>query len=201
MQASNRSDYQDARPLDLRNSATGKNSQGSVKKHHRPPSSITKGLKNLVLDPAIAQPQSSSARKPEPQASYSSLASSWTSPQKGKGVASVRRTDSIDSDWDIVSDLPLRWATHFTPLASAGSRLHNNPVLFYDIWRNEGQRGRGGVLLAVATKSSILLYEAPKGERAFRLAKVRIFRPRIAHLTHTAMLTDPAGVLYTARRA
>ncbi|KAI0638449.1 hypothetical protein C8Q77DRAFT_1091112 [Trametes polyzona] len=160
----------DARPLDLRNSATGKNSQGSVKKHHRPPSSITKGLKNLVLDPAIAQPQTPSSRRPEPQASYSSLASSWTSPSKGKAVQ-VNRTDSVDSDWDIVSDLPLRWATHFTPLASAGSRLHNTPVLFYDIWRNEGQRGRGGVLLAVATKSSILLYEAPKGERAFRLAK------------------------------
>ncbi|KAI0660724.1 hypothetical protein C8Q70DRAFT_971994 [Cubamyces menziesii] len=160
----------DAKPLDLRGSATGKNAQGSVKKHHRPPSSITKGLKNLVLDPAIAQPQSPSSRRPEPQASYSSLTSSWTSPGKGKSTA-VARTDSIDSDWDIVSDLPLRWATHFTPLASAGSRLQNNPVLFYDIWRNEAQRVRGGALLAVATKSSILLYEAPKGERAFRLAK------------------------------
>ncbi|KAH9855078.1 hypothetical protein C2E23DRAFT_901961 [Lenzites betulinus] len=161
----------DARPLDLRNSATGKHSQGSAKKHHRPPSSITKGLKNLVLDPAIAQPQSTSSRRPEPQASYSSLASSWSSPGKGKAVAQPRRTTSIDSEWDIVSDLPLRWATHFTPLASAGSRLHNNPVLFYEVWRNEATRGRGGVLLAVATKSSILLYETPKGERAFRLAK------------------------------
>ncbi|KAI0832696.1 hypothetical protein BC628DRAFT_1414964 [Trametes gibbosa] len=161
----------DARPLNLRNAATGKNSQGSVKKHHRPPSSITKGLKNLVLDPAIAQPQTSSSRRPEPHASYSSLASSWTPPGKGKAVAQPGRTSSIDSDWDIVSDLPIRWATHFTPLASAGSRLHNNPVLFYEIWRNEVNRGRGGVLLAVATKSSILLYETPKGERAFRLAK------------------------------
>ncbi|KAI0677279.1 hypothetical protein C8Q78DRAFT_1065862 [Trametes maxima] len=161
----------DAKPLNLRGSATGKNTQTSAKKHHRPPSSITKGLKNLVLDPAIAQPQTPSSRRPEPQASYSSLASAWSSPGKGKAAA-VARTDSTDSDWDIVSDLPLRWATHFTPLASAGSRLQNNPVQFYDIWRNEGQRtGRGGVFLAVATKSSILLYEAPKGERAFRLAK------------------------------
>ncbi|KAL7282608.1 hypothetical protein ACG7TL_004080 [Trametes sanguinea] len=159
----------DARPLDLRGSATGKHSQGSVKKHHRPPSSIAKGLKNLVLDPAIAQPQSPSSKRPEPQTSYSSLASSWTSPSKGKST--VTRTDSVDSDWDIVSDLPLRWATHFTPLASAGSRLQNNSVLFYDVWRNEALRVRGGALLAVATKSSILLYEAPKGERAFRLAK------------------------------
>ncbi|KAI9068443.1 hypothetical protein FKP32DRAFT_1618597 [Trametes sanguinea] len=88
-----------------------------------------------------------------------------------RGKAAVTRTDSVDSDWDIVSDLPLRWATHFTPLASAGSRLQNNSVLFYDVWRNEALRVRGGALLAVATKSSILLYEAPKGERAFRLAK------------------------------
>ncbi|KAI9000755.1 hypothetical protein BD414DRAFT_472660 [Trametes punicea] len=153
----------DARPLDLRSSATGK--QGSVRKHHRPPSSITKGLKNLVLDPGIAQPQSPSSRRPEPQTSYSSLASSWASPSSWtspKGKSADTRTNSVDSEWDPVSDLPLRWATHFTPLASAGSRLQNNPVLFYDIWRNEAQRARGGALLAVATKSSILLYEARK---------------------------------------
>lgn len=75
----------------------------------------------------------------------------------------------------MVNELPLRWATNYTPLASAGSRLQNNTVLLYDIWKNEGQRGPGGVLLAVATKSAILLYEAPKGERAFRFTKVRVF--------------------------
>jgi hypothetical protein len=34
---------------------------------------------------------------------------------------------------------------------------------------------RGGQLLAVATKNNILLYETPKGERAFRFVKVGLF--------------------------
>ncbi|TBU47263.1 hypothetical protein BD309DRAFT_952396 [Dichomitus squalens] len=157
-----------ARPLDLRSS--GKNSQSHGKKHHRPPSSITKGLKNLVLDNGIAQPQSP-PRQPEPRASYSSITDSWTSPGKSKAVAPPSRADSGDSDWDMVNELPLRWATNYTPLASSGSRLQNSSVLLYEVWRNEGQRGPGGVLLAIATKSSILLYEAPKGERAFRFSK------------------------------
>lgn len=72
----------------------------------------------------------------------------------------------------MVNELPLRWATHYTSLATHGSRLQNNSVLLYDVWRNEGTRGPGGVLLAVAIKSAILLYEAPKGERAFRFSKV-----------------------------
>lgn len=70
-------------------------------------------------------------------------------------------------------DLPLLWAAHYTPLASPGSRMHNTSVLFYEFYRHEYQRSRGGVLLAVATKSNIFLYEAPKGERAFHLVKVR----------------------------
>ena len=160
--------------MDLRSS--GKSSQSSGKKHHhhhRPPSAITKGLKNLVLDNGIAQPQTPS-RHPEPQASYSSITDSWASPSKSKGKAAETplRADSGDSEWDVVNELPLRWATNYTPLASSGSRLQNCSVVLYDVWRNEGQRGPGGVLLAIGTKSSILLYEAPKGERAFRFTKV-----------------------------
>ncbi|KAI1796124.1 hypothetical protein LXA43DRAFT_937701 [Ganoderma leucocontextum] len=161
-----------AGPLDLRSS--GKSPQTSGKKHHhRPPSSITKGLKNLVLDNGIAQPYSPSSRHHEPQASYSSITDSWTSPGKSKSKASETplRADSVESEWDMVNELPLRWATNYTPLASSGSRLQNCSVALYDIWRNEGQRGPGGVLLAIGTKSSILLYEAPKGERAFRFTK------------------------------
>lgn len=162
-----------ARPLDLRSSGKGAQSSGKKHHHHRPPSSITKGLKNLVLDNGIAQPQTPSSRHPEPQASYSSITDSWSSPgrSKGKAVEAPLRTDSVDSEWDIVNELPLRWATNYTPLASSGSRLQNCSVVLYDVWRNEGQRGPGGVLLAIGTKSSILLYEAPKGERAFRFTK------------------------------
>lgn len=73
--------------------------------------------------------------------------------------------------WDIVDELPLRWATDYVPLASAGSRLANASVLTFAV-RRDSNHPRGNALLAVATKSSVLLYESPKGERAFRFLKV-----------------------------
>lgn len=78
----------------------------------------------------------------------------------------MKRADS--DDWDMIEDLPLRWATDFVPLASPGSRLINSSVLSYAVWTGSGT----GRLLAVATKSNILLYETPRGERAFRFVKV-----------------------------
>ena len=80
--------------------------------------------------------------------------------------------DSIDDTWDVVEDLPIRWAYDYVSLAISGSRLANTSVLFYDIWSDSTTNGRKGALLAVATKSTILLYETPKGERAFRFVKV-----------------------------
>ncbi len=47
----------------------------------------------------------------------------------------------------------------------------NASVFTYALWRNDDQP-RGSTLLAVAIKSAVLLYESPKGERAFRLIKV-----------------------------
>ena len=94
---------------------------------------------------------------------------------------STRKTESkrssqepqapIDSGWDVVDDLPLRWATDYVPLAVPGSRLMNASVLTYALWRNDDQP-RGSALLAVAIKSAVLLYESPRGERAFRFIKV-----------------------------
>jgi len=80
--------------------------------------------------------------------------------------------DSIEETWDVVEDLPLRWASDYVSLAISGSRLANTSVLSYDIWSDPATTGRKGALLAVATKSTILLYETPKGERAFRFVKV-----------------------------
>lgn len=80
----------------------------------------------------------------------------------------------------MIEDLPLRWATDFVPLASSGSRLNNSAILSYAIWSEEGRKGRGGQLLAVATKTAILLYETPKGERAFRFVKVSAFLARLS---------------------
>jgi hypothetical protein len=47
----------------------------------------------------------------------------------------------------------------------------NASVLTYAVWRND-DHPRGSALLAVAIKAAVLLYESPKGERAFRFVKV-----------------------------
>lgn len=82
---------------------------------------------------------------------------------------------SPESQWELVDFeiLPLRWVNDYVPLASPGSRLVNQNILSYAFWCDENRQSRGGQLLAVATKNNILLYETPKGERAFRFVKVR----------------------------
>ena len=82
-------------------------------------------------------------------------------------------TSSTDSSWDMVDDLPLRWATDYVPLATSNSRLASSSVLFFELWKNYSSGGRGTAMLAIATKTNILLYETPKGERAFKFVKVR----------------------------
>jgi hypothetical protein len=110
---------------------------------------------------------------PEPQSSYQSMLQS--SPGVPRRADFKRPTvgpqSSLDSSWDVVDDLPLRWATDYVPLAVPGSRLMHASVLTYALWRNDDQP-RGSALLAVAIKSAALLYESPKGERAFRFIKV-----------------------------
>lgn len=99
----------------------------------------------------------------------------------------------------MVDDLPLRWATDFVPLATAGSRLVNTSVLSYALWRNDDNRvGRGGQLLAIATKNNILLYETPKGERAFRFVKVR---PFFVTEIYSSLIFPPEGILYSTTTA
>ncbi|KZT71553.1 hypothetical protein DAEQUDRAFT_763780 [Daedalea quercina L-15889] len=153
-----------------------RNGKHSLSKRHKQQTSLTKGFRNLVIESPIAQPQASPDASSEPQTSYSDLADAPMYSKRLPPRPSEQRAESDESQgsWDAMDDLhdlPLLWAAHYTPLASPGSRLHNTSVLFYEYFRNENQRSRGGVLLAVATKSNIFLYEAPKGERAFRLVK------------------------------
>ncbi|KAG8218907.1 hypothetical protein J3R82DRAFT_4588 [Butyriboletus roseoflavus] len=146
-------------PVDLRRASDWNIQQTPVKKH-RPASSITRGLKHLIDSPTRSQ---------HPATSYESYLA----------VPTVKRptvTASADASWDIVDDLPLRWATDFVPLASVGSRLASASVISYALW-HDGKAGPGGgrhgrrALLAVATKYNIFLYETPKGERAFHFVK------------------------------
>lgn len=151
-----------ARPVDLRRPATWHPQQTPPKKH-RPQSSLAKGLKSLMVEGSAHHRES----QLEPSSSYQKM----LSPTSPKRPSPPQRASSSDSGWDVVDDLPLRWATDYVPLASASSRLINTSVLSYALWRDD-RTARGGALLAVATKSSILLYESPKGERAFRFVKV-----------------------------
>lgn len=169
---------QGARPLDLHR-PNNWNAQQTPTKRHRPQGSIARSLRGLMESPGSnnngpPEPSSSSYRgllSPSP-----SVTSTAYSMNTNTRSATPNPTRQDSDEWDIIDDLPLRWATDFVPLAAPGSRLTNSSVLSYAIWTGNDQAiGRGGRLLAVATKTNILLYETPKGERAFRFVKVCLF--------------------------
>jgi hypothetical protein len=139
----------------------------STKKNrqHKQSGSLAKSLRSLMTD-------SSQDHEPPPPASYPEMlqASLGSSTRTAESRPHLSRSSTLDS-WDVVEDLPLRWATDYVPLAGPGSRLMNSPVSTYALWRSDEQ-SRSSALLAVAVKSAVLLYESPKGERAFRFVKV-----------------------------
>ncbi|KAG1755356.1 hypothetical protein EDB19DRAFT_1660635 [Suillus lakei] len=142
--------HQDAQPIDLHRLSDWHSQETPVKKH-RPASSITKGLRNLITEPPARMrrtsflPTPNTKRQPTP----------------------ARK----DSSWDVVDDLPLRWATDFTSLSSTGSRMSNTSVTSYALWHEGSTSSTRHALLAVATKNNIFLYETPRGERAFHFVK------------------------------
>jgi hypothetical protein len=133
-------------------------------KQHKQSGSLAKSLRSLMTD-------TSQDHEPPPPSSYQEMlqASPGSSSRTAESKARLQRSSTLDS-WDVVEDLPLRWATDYVPLAAPGSRLMNSPVSTYALWRNDEQ-SRSSALLAVAVKSAVLLYESPKGERAFRFVK------------------------------
>ncbi|KAK2465976.1 hypothetical protein APHAL10511_001617 [Amanita phalloides] len=177
-----------AHPLDLYKCNTTTSALQTPSKKHRPQSSIAKSFKQFM------EPHESPLRSLGPEISPQSklqIPDSYprpTSPiapsisDKGQGESSP------DSQWELVDfeNLPLRWANDHVPLASPGSRLVNQNILSYAFWCDENRKSRGGQLLAVATKNNILLYETPKGERAFRFVKdfYTPFQPRNVAFFH-----------------
>ncbi|KIM46550.1 hypothetical protein M413DRAFT_24255 [Hebeloma cylindrosporum] len=90
---------------------------------------------------------------------------------RGDKVNSSAATQSFaDEVW---RDLPVRWATDFVPLALPGGRLDGLVVIAIATWpeASDLNKGEGIQLLAVATKSAIVLYESVKERRAFRFVK------------------------------
>ncbi|KAJ7321651.1 hypothetical protein DFH08DRAFT_970010 [Mycena albidolilacea] len=111
-------------------------------KKHRPTSNIImRGLKSLV--PIAA---SSSSGAPESSSSYQPLLTlklslngggSGSSSQRLLLAVPVRqppRTNSDESSWEMVDDLPLQWTWDFVSLVSAGLRLVNASVLSFALW-------------------------------------------------------------------
>ncbi|KAF8760254.1 hypothetical protein RHS01_01562 [Rhizoctonia solani] len=75
-------------------------------------------------------------------------------------------------EWDIIEDLPLRWATDYVSLSRPGSKLAGLSVMFFELWKDlSGSPGTERTYLAVATRQCIFLYESIPGERAFRAVK------------------------------
>lgn len=123
-------------------------------KKHRPANSITRGLRNLITEPPTRKRRSSFL------------------PTSNTNRPSIPPKRELS--WDVVDDLPLRWATDFTSLSSTGSRMSNTSVVSYALWHEGSTSSTRRALLAVATKTNILLYETPRGERAFHFVKVCI---------------------------
>jgi len=168
--------FQGTKPLDLHN-LTNLQVPNSPSKKHKHQGSLARSLKTFA--------HTSHVQLAEPTYSYPSFPTSSSSlghkvrrsdtlSDLGGPPLPIRR-DSDESGWDVIDDTTLRWATDFVPLAPAGSRLAGAPVLCFTIWSDETRKGKGsgGQLLAVASKSSIVLYETPRGERAYRFVKVR----------------------------
>jgi len=155
-------------------------------KHHRPGS-----LTNSVRTPSLNTNQSSLAIPPFP-------ISAPRSPNRSPNPSAIplprappQHQDSTGStnSWCMLDDVPLQWATDYVPLATPNSRLANSSVSFFELWKNDSN---GTALLAIATKTSILLYET-KGERAFRPVKV-CRGAQLAHSPTPTVRTDRSSL-------
>ncbi|KAF8592580.1 hypothetical protein K439DRAFT_1625928 [Ramaria rubella] len=172
-------------PLDLSHPTNWQPQVTTNSKKHKQ-RSMSRGSKSQKADslevypkpepsyPFLSVPPPPPPKDPTPPPPKRPCSSPSPSPPKTnvKTIAKQPRRDTIDSGWDVIghNDLPLRWAADFVPLASPGSRLANQSVLFFELYRVK-DRARITAHLAIATKQNILLYETVRGERAFRFVK------------------------------
>ena len=165
------------KPLDLHRMANWQ-SPNTPSKKHRAQGSLARGIKSLIDTPQSHNGQQEFGSAPQAQGFLSPTGSTASAFPSSNASSSSRRSPSSrrnsgESSWNVVDNLPLRWATDFVPLAVPGSRLVGATVVTFATWSDDTRKGRmGGQLLAIATKTNILLYETPKGERAYRFVKV-----------------------------
>jgi hypothetical protein len=161
---------QGAKPIDLPKVTGPSRASPSNKRHHRHQSSIARSIKSLIDSPS--QSGQISHQSYLPNSSTNSIGTNFApTPSTPEKPLFPLRRESDDSEWDIVDDPSIRWATDYKPLATPGSRLAGTSALLFATWSDEGRKG-GEKLLAIATKSNVLLYETPKGERAYKFVKV-----------------------------
>lgn len=150
--------------LDL---SAGPASQSLSKKTHRASKSITKGIRALVIS-------NSSSSQPSPSRSKPSSPETLIPPAARESFSATSRLSTVDNGWDVIDELPMRWATDYVPLAPSSMRNPSADFTGFELHRGGASYGRLGSILAVALKSSILIFEAPLGERAFRFVKVTL---------------------------
>ncbi|KAG9089659.1 hypothetical protein FS749_001154, partial [Ceratobasidium sp. UAMH 11750] len=173
----------DAQPVDLRRPASNPAQPSPTLKKHRPTSSsVFSNFKALFIDPQSQPPHiqpydiSAVSTPITPTAQTLRLAvppshSRSVSPSARPSLSATSPSDT-PGDWDIIDDLPLRWATDYVSLSRPGTKLAGLSVLFFELWRDvSGMPGGPRTYLAVATRQCIFLYESAPGERAFRIIK------------------------------
>jgi hypothetical protein len=163
--------FQYSGPLNLQHPPYGHPRRGP-KKSHIHHVSISKGLKSLTLESSTPVAPFDPRSLTGDLSTFSSQTTLVEDDSHSKPIVNRSDSDGSTASWDLVDDLPLRWASDYVLLSNSGSRLAHTNVLFYETWSDESSRGHKGTLLAIATKSAILLYETPKGERSFRFVKV-----------------------------
>ncbi|PPQ63136.1 hypothetical protein CVT24_005776 [Panaeolus cyanescens] len=163
---------QGSRPLELHKMSTWQ-TPNSPSKKHRAQGSIARSIKSLIDNPHPQGLQEQSSSYQSFLSPVSSGGSNLSRLPMSPDIGNPQRQNSDEAGWDVVDDLPVRWATDFVPLATPGSRLVGASVICCATWNDEGRKGKGtgGQLLAIATKNNIFLYETPKGERAYRFVK------------------------------
>lgn len=121
---------------------------------------------SAAASPTVSSVRTPSLAAPRPQSREASPL---------RPLPSHASTSDTPGDWDIIDDLPLRWATDYVSLSRPGSKLAGLSVLFFELWRDaSGGPGAERTYLAVATRQCIFLYESVPGERAFRVVKVQV---------------------------
>jgi hypothetical protein len=174
------SHIQDANPIDLRRPANT-NPVQPPKKHRPTSSSVFSNFKAMFSDshqPPHIQPYdplaAATPKTPNIQApGLTPPRSDSRNVYPLRPAPSRSSTSDIPGEWDIIEDLPLRWATDYVTLSKPGSKLASMSVLFFELWRDSsGGPGAERTYLAVATRQCIFLYESVPGERAFRIVKV-----------------------------